>query len=127
MNSELLGLVRSVVNAIPFEQFGANSTDKDILHDKIENDELYRLDCVNRPYTEVLINQMKLEDAEIASLQSAASLMRSKTKIPTEHQTPDARSDINQRNNRLGRNNSYHKKTKDKNRGEHFKLINISR
>ena len=123
MNSELLGHVRSVVNAIPFEQFGANS----ILREKIENDELYRLDCVSRPYTEVLINQMKQEDAEITSLRSAARLMRSKTKIPAEYQTPDARSDINQRNNRLGRNNSYQKKTKDKNRGEHFKLINILR
>ena len=97
MNSELLGHVRNVVNAIPFEQFGANS----ILREKIENDELYRLDCVNRPYTEVLINQMKQEDAEITSLRSAASSMRSKTNIPAEYQTPDARSDINQRNNRL--------------------------
>ena len=99
---------------------------------------------------------MKQEDAEITSLRSAARLMRSKTKIPTEYQTPDARSDINQllrsaarlmrsktkipteyqtpaarsdinqRNNHLGRN-SYQKKTKDKNRGEHFKLINILR
>ncbi len=56
-------------------------------------------------YTEVLINQMKQEDAEITSLRSAARLMRSKTKIPAEYQTLDARSDINQRNNRLGRNN----------------------
>ena len=78
MNSELLGHVRSVVNAIPFEQFSANS----ILREKIENDELYRLDCVSRPYTDVLINQMKQEDGEITSLRSAARLMRSKTKIP---------------------------------------------
>ena len=95
MKSELLGHVRSVVNAIPFEQFGAYSTDEDLLREKIENDELCRLDCVNRPYTEVLINQMKQEDAEITSLRSAASLVRSKTNIPAEYQTPDARSDIN--------------------------------
>ena len=47
------------MNAIPFERFGANSTDEDILREKIGNDELYRLDCVNTPYTEVLINQIK--------------------------------------------------------------------
>ncbi len=86
LNSELLGHVRSVVNSIPFEQFGTNFTNDDISSGKIQND-LYRLDCAN---TEVLMNQLKQQDAEITSLRTAASLMR-RTKIPAEFQIPDAR------------------------------------
>ena len=45
LNSEVLGHVRRVVNAIPFEQFGANFKDEGISCERISNDDLCGLDC----------------------------------------------------------------------------------
>ena len=45
LNSEILGHVRRVVNAIPFEQFGANFKDEGISCERISNDDLCGLDC----------------------------------------------------------------------------------
>ena len=111
--------------------FCANSTDEDILREKIENDELYRLDCVNRPYTGVLINQIKQEDAEITSLRSAASLIGEvKPRFPRNIKplmlgpilTNEVPYVIASAEITLIR-----KKRKIRIKGEHFKLINISR
>jgi hypothetical protein len=91
MNSEPLGHVRRVVNAIPLEQFGANFTEEDISCEKISNDNVCRQDCANM-YTGILLNKSKEKDAKINSLRSTAGARQSiKAKTPAEYQTPDAR------------------------------------